>query len=297
MSTELPLLFLAGVPKAGTSSLFRWLSDHPEVLATKEKETAFFADVDSHTFRDDFNVRQGRDRLRNAFPPMRPEHRLRLEGTPTHIYSKAALEHIPDLPGDPRCVFILRSPAQQIRSVYDYYRDNWNHIPAEMSFRDYLAAAREGKHDFKQNELAARAFDFADYAPWLRLWRARIGPDRMRVFTFDVLRDDPGRVIKDIADWCGLSRDFYSDYDFPVENQSYVPIHRGLQRLNIALRKHLPKGRAYDKLRLLYHRLNTQSPRRSDDHEIIEQLNREFAGMNARLAQEFSLDLSGWPIE
>ena len=40
----LPNVIIAGAPKCGTSSLYFWLSAHPEVKASMVKETFFFAD-------------------------------------------------------------------------------------------------------------------------------------------------------------------------------------------------------------------------------------------------------------
>src|SRR5215212_3535508 len=51
----LPNWIIAGVPKAGTSTLFRWLTDHPEVSGPSEKETCYFVDRGSHMFRPDRN--------------------------------------------------------------------------------------------------------------------------------------------------------------------------------------------------------------------------------------------------
>ena len=44
----LPNLVIAGAPKSGTSSVFRWLADHPQVLGSSVKETYYFVDPGSH---------------------------------------------------------------------------------------------------------------------------------------------------------------------------------------------------------------------------------------------------------
>ncbi len=36
-------LIIAGVPKAGTTSLFRALASHPDISGASEKETQFFS--------------------------------------------------------------------------------------------------------------------------------------------------------------------------------------------------------------------------------------------------------------
>jgi len=287
-----PILFLAGVPKAGTSSLFSWLADHPQVSGSLEKETCFFADPESHVFQAGFNAANGLDGFARAFPSATPDTRLLVEGTPTNIYSRTALRHIPALPGA-RTLFVLREPASQIRSLYDYFRDNWSYIPAELSFADYLNAVRQGGQSFGGNELAADALRCADYLPWLQDWQAQMGA-RMKVVTFDRLRNDPRGLVQEIAEWCNIDPAFYVDYDFRAENESYTPRSRALQRLNIALRAHLPKGAFYQAARALYRRLNTRRPERSDEAGTTAELRAEFSSRNAALAEAFDLDLSGW---
>ncbi|UWQ23195.1 sulfotransferase [Jannaschia sp. W003] len=287
-----PVLFLAGVPKAGTSSLFAWLAQHPEVTPARCKETRFFADPGSHVFRPDFNAGRGHA-IDDAFPTPRPGTRLRLEGTPTTIYARTALEHLPGLPGA-RCLFVLRDPAEQIRSLHGYFRDNWSYVPADMDFAAYLAAVRAGGHAFGGNELAADPLPRADYLPWLEAWRARMGPDRMRVVTFDRLRADPLKLLREVARWCDLSPEPLDDLSTASENETYAPRSRAIQRINVALRARLPKGPAYRAARSLYRRLNTRAPDRSGDAAAMEALRAEFAPANRRLAESFGLDLAAW---
>jgi len=290
----LPSLFIAGAPKSGTSSVFRWFADHPQAHGSTPKETCFFADPDSHVFQPAFNVATGLDALRTAFRPVPPEARLLLEGTASNIYSRTALHWIPDLPTRPRCLFILREPAAQILSTYTYFRNNWSAVPAGMTFEAYLKAIQSRSHDFGGNELARDALQNARYVDWLGKWRDRLGRDRMKVCTFDALRRDSRAFMADLAIWAGIDPAFYDSYAFEAENESYVPVNRSLQRLNIALRDRLPKGRVYDVTRRLYRSLNTRAPSRTTDADIMARIRAEFAPANRQLAEAYGLDLSSW---
>lgn len=294
----LPNLFIAGVPKAGTSSLHHWLSAHPDAFGATDKEARFFVDPGSHVHQPGFNIAGGLEGYRQQFPiPAGVQPRVVLDSTPVYIYQRAALEHIPDLPGQPCCIFVLREPSGQILSLFNYFQNNWSYIPAGMGFAEYLENLRRGGCDFGGNELARDALLLADYLPWLRQWRDRLGQERMLVCTFDQLRADPPGLTKRLAAWAGLDASFYDSYDFPAENESYAPRSRILQRLNIALREHMPKGGAYRALRGLYRRVNTSKP--ANDPAIapvLRELRDSYAAQNALLAAEFGLDLSGWGL-
>lgn len=293
-STGLPSLIIAGVPKAGTTSVFDWLNAHPHAHGSAMKETCFFVDPDSHAFRPDFNSDLGLDVYRKVFAQDNADTKLLFEATPLYMYSARALDQIPQLPSKPKCIFILREPAAQVRSTYQYFRNTWSYIPAEMSFADYLIAVRNQSHDFGGNELARDALINADYAPWLRLWRAKLGPERMKICLFEDLRKDPCAFMTNLADWCGLDTDFYAEFSFETRNESYEVVNRSLHGLNMAVRDHLPKGRLYDLARDVYRRFNTRPVQKGADTGELLQLEQEFAATHAPLENEFGLDLSAW---
>lgn len=292
----LPNLFILGVPKAGTSSLHAWLAAHPDALGARSKEARFFIDPDSHVFRPDFHIGLGLDRYRAEFAHgagRRP--RVTLDSTPAYLYQRSALDHIPDLPGAPRCLVIVREPAEQIRSLFRYFRDGWGYIPPEMDFAAFVAAARAGSHPFGGNELARDALVNARHVEALRPWRARLGPDRLRVLSFDDLRADPRAFTAAVARWVGLDPGFYDGYDFPRENETLAPRLRWLQRVNIGLRARLPQGAPYRMARALYHRLNLRRPEvAADEAAVMAALRADYREANAALAREFGIDVSRW---
>lgn len=243
------------------------------------------------------HISNGLGSWRHQFPDAdRPDIRVVLESTPSHIYARCALEYIPDLPTHPKCLFILRDPADQIRSLHGYFRNNWGWIPSDMSFGDYVAAVRSGDKDFGGNELAVNALSNARYVDHLLKWRARLGPERMLVATFDELQRNGAGLTMRIAAWLGLDPAFYRSYDFPRENETYEPRNRALQGVNIALRGAIPRGRAHDILRRIYRRVNTTrpTPPGAEDMAVMEALREEFAEANARLAAEFGVDTGAW---
>lgn len=294
MNERLPGLIIAGVPKAGTSSIFDWLDDHPKTQGSVPKETCFFMDPDSHAFRPDFNFGLGLTHYPKAFAKTDDPGCLLFEATPAYIYSRTALAEIPRLESAPKCLFVLREPASQIRSVYHYFSNNWAYIPSEMSFADFLEASECGSHDFGGNELARHALDCADYLPWLQRWRDRLGCDRIKVCLFEDLKRDPLAFMSGIAAWCGIDPRFYDDYAFEASNESYNVVNRRLHSLNMAIRDRLPKGRAYEFARGVYRRFNTRPAVKDKTDDAFLRLREKFEVTYDPLEREFGLDLSAW---
>jgi hypothetical protein len=279
--------------------LHAWLSDHPQVLGSNPKETYYFVDPGTHMYDRARHASLGLDGYRQFFlAAARTTHpRIVLESTPSYLYSETALSLLPDLPTNPRFIFLLREPAVQVRSLYLYFRDRQRWIPHEMNFADFLAAVRTGSCTFRGNELARNALAFADYRPFLERWRDRVGGENMRVDLFEHLSACPQLFLEDVCEWLQLDASFYREYSFPRENATYAVRSQSLHTLNIALRRvRLPKGRLYRLMRRIYRSANTAAPAKPSlqEESLLRRLKEEFAEANERLAVSFDLDLSAW---
>ncbi len=246
------------------------------------------------------HVANGLDDYRGFFRQHldKPSPRIVFEATPSYLYSQTAVAHLPDLPTSPRFLFILREPAAQIHSLYQYFRANWRWIPNEMSFSDFLTAVRNGSHNFRGNELARNALAFADYRPFLERWRDRLGPERMRVYLFEDMVRKQREFMMALCEWLDLEPLFFRYYDFPRENETYSARSYSLQTLNVAIRSKVPQGALYRLGRRIYRALNTTAPSRPPQEAIasMSRLRAEFADANACLASSFNLDLSSWEV-
>ena len=297
MTGMLPNLVIAGAPKCGTSSLFRWLADHPDALGSSVKETCYFADPGTHTYNEKANfLSGGLEGYGSFFSGCDPAPALIVEATPAYLYSSLALRELPRLPSRPIVLFVLREPVSQIKSVYSYYRGNWNWIPHRMGFRDFVQASLAEADLFKDNELVRFAIRNARYVDFLVKWRDACGADRVHVLVFEDAFRDPRSTMKRLATLLGLTADFYDTYDFPRENESYAPRSRSLQKVNLAVRSMVPKGGMYNALRAAYRKINTR-PRSSgdwSDDACEAALGELFAISNQRLESLFGLDLGAW---
>ncbi len=292
----LPNLLVAGAPKCGTSSVHGWLSDHPDVIGSLEKETYFLSDPGSHMHRPSSHVSDGLGGYAAHFPPGAADAKVLLESTPGYLYSDTARSAVATFPTMPKVLFILREPSAQIYSLFRYFQNNWNWVPADMDFAAFIEASRTGSHDFMGNELAQNCLRNAAYVDHLIKWRDILGDCHMKITLFDDLQDDQQGFMTALCDWLELAPEFYQSYGYPRENETYQPRSRKLQSANLAIRAMLPKGAAYTALRHLYRRLNTRKPDPASrkDAVAVTQLRGEYRGANQRLAETFELDLSRW---
>jgi hypothetical protein len=285
---------IAGVNKAGTTSLFVSLSTHPDVAPSSIKETRFF-----------LPARYGR-----PLPPAaewdayfadagdRPVH---LEATPSYFYGGAAVaEAMRTRLVDPRALVVLREPVSRAISFFTYQKIRLR-FPADYAITDYLAVAdRLTPSDFDDPENEKyMAFRGGCYADFLPDWFDVLGTDHVRVVDFGRLLGDPAAALRDTAEWLGIDPARFPADALSSENRTTGFKNQGFQRVALAgndklervLRRHPEVKR---KLRAFYYRLNGRPTEEQIPESVLEELAARYEEPNRRLAQQ--LDAAGIPL-
>lgn len=211
-------LIIGGAPKAGTTSLFKYLSEHPDTCASSVKETRFFLDSDypipSSTRFNGCNLSEYE---KFFFADKDNEKKLRVEATPDYMYTEAALR-IADVLPSAKIVFILRDPVEKIVSWYKYARHGAL-IKANMSFEDYVML-QVNNTVTENTPVYFRALEQGRYEKYLPHFRRAFG-DRCMTVEFSDLRSEPQKVMTQICEFSGLDGTFFETYSFKAENVSH----------------------------------------------------------------------------
>jgi hypothetical protein len=142
MTDRMPDFIVAGVARAGTTSLANWLAQHPELHLSPVKETNFFARPDLGTagpgdywlntppeFEPDGTMRSAHfarietwEEYVRCFVPAKPGARWRGEASVSYSFYPAAPARIAK--ANPLCkiVFVLRDPVSRAISNYALFR-------------------------------------------------------------------------------------------------------------------------------------------------------------------------------
>jgi hypothetical protein len=203
-------LVVAGVPKAGTGSLFAYLAQHPDICASDEKETGYF---------NHYNPQ----RHTGPVPPIETYarhfahwggERYALEATPTYSYGgRPVIQAIRTVLGKPRIIISLRDPADRLWSAYTFQRSVGNNVRIG-SFEEYVAIVEKRHRDRVQpvprDGLHGLRIGF--YADYLGDWFYEFGDDLRIVFLEDLRRDPRGQVASLYA-WLGIDTDAVTSLD------------------------------------------------------------------------------------
>jgi len=227
---SLPNCFLVGAPKAGTTSLYHYLDQHPQIYMSPIKEPNFFADeIRAENFEASLRPGAARDaRMLREFlsGPMRRklfgaivadwDDYMRLfanaraepvvgEASVCYLWSPSAAERIAQKIPDAKILVMLRNPAD--RAFSDYLQNIGNgHI--RWSFREHI-----------RRNLAHRSGQFAVHYPFLELglyskqlsrYLERFGRN-VWVGFYEDFKNRPLEVFQEICRFLGVDPEFSPD--------------------------------------------------------------------------------------
>ena len=218
-----PNLFVAGVPKAGTTSLFHYLALHPDVFPSTRKEPGFF-----HPFKIkdmDANL----DAYRKFFTGHSGQ-RYAIEATPGYFYGgKETANAISKYSPKSKVIIVLRNPVERVFSFYKY-KKSLGHIDGNLNFEGYIDECKKQTGPIEKETYDFWAMVGGKYAKLLSEWHEVFG-ERMKVCFFDDMVKDEPKFIEEICNWLDLDKKQIDDGKTKVQNKSMIYRSKGLQRM------------------------------------------------------------------
>lgn len=205
---SLPVFFVAGAAKSGTTSLWAYLSEHPQVRAPWTKEMSFF----------DVNFARGFNWYRMHFPLNNPSDSSTVmmtgESSAYYMFHPLAPQRIAEtLPGA-RIILLLRNPVDR---AFSHYQMNFRRRNESLSFEDAIQAEPERLDGEHERILAApNYYSFhhdkhsylarGRYAEQIRVWQSLFPPERLLIEESSDLFRNTAEVFNRVVDFLGLPR-------------------------------------------------------------------------------------------
>ncbi len=289
---------IAGVNKAGTTSLFVSLSSHPQVAPAAVKETRYFLPARYGQPLEPVSVYE-------SYFEAAGERPVRLEATPSYFYGgRALVDRMIEVCGAPKAIVVLREPVDRLMSFFSFQKARLR-VPEEMTLEEYVATGDTISDEaFGTDPEAERWFGFrgGSYADYLPAWRDALGDD-LRIVFFDALMAEPADVLYDLSSWLHIDPDAFPAESLSSENRTTGFRNRGFQRVALAFNHRFEKflRRHYglkQRLRAVYYRLNGRKADESVPDTVRAALRERYREPNARLAEQLRnmgiTELPGW---
>jgi len=238
---NLPNFLIGGTNKAGTTSVFRYLSEHPDVCGSNVKETGFFVNKNTG------NYEQDRAQLGKYFAHCSPDQKVIVEASTSYLaLADEAIPRIKMLLGEPKVMFILRNPIDRIYSYFNFHKGHLS-IPEHVSFERYLELCR--LYDAGALEASEASFDewhlkapgYGRYSHYLKMYLEQFHEKNINVLFFDDLKKDPKAFMLNVCRFVGISSSFYNDYEFQKTNVTFSSKNKVLHQVAVTLNRSMER--------------------------------------------------------
>ena len=245
----LPNLLIIGVAKSGTTSLYMYLKQHPEIFMSPVKEPHFF----SYDDRSKMTKGPGDtipksitdfDSYKNLFKDINAQKVIG-ECSPTYIYRKEAPARIHELIPNVKLIAILRNPAERAFSAFMHllrdHRETTENFSEALELEELRI--KQGWGPIWHYKRAGLYFE------QLINYYSLFDRDQIKIILYEELNQDPKSVLKEIFEFLDIETNF-------------IP--------NISIRYNVSGSPKSETLQTLYENLfNSPNPIKSISRKII----------------------------
>ena len=295
-----PNFFIVGAPKSGTTSLYFYLRQHPQIYLPRIKELNFFC-TDLHFKYPLLNGSQ----FTAYYADCRNQKAIG-EVSVWNLFSAVAAKNIYRFNPESRIIILLRNPVEMMYALHGNHVFNNNELIAD--FEEALNAQDDRKRGLRISSTikspveALFYFDIASYSEQVSRYFNVFGKENVHVTLFDDFIANTPEVYRDILRF--LKVDQYLPAEFKIFNSSKETRSNMLKQLTIdapAWAKRTGRwlfphqSRQRDWLMYWLWKINTKKTvREKMDRQLEKKLKTYFRKEILNLQSLLARDLSHW---
>lgn len=284
-----PNFFIVGAPKCGTTSLYHYLRQHPQIFMPPDymKEPCFFGSDTPHPYKP--NEKDYLSYFSTA------EDALRIgEATVTYLVSQNAAKEIREFcDDDTKILIMLRNPVDVMHSLHAQYIYNGHeHI------LDFAEALDSEADESRWGYAKATYREMVKFTEQVERYYNTLGRDNVKVIIFDDFIKDTPSVYKETLQFLGVNDNFQPDFKAynpgkAVRSNFLRNIYQfeGARKIARLFLSHKWRALIMAKFRIWNTRFYKRGPL---DPNIRKQLTLEMAPEVKKLSELLNRDLSAW---
>ncbi|RLJ09991.1 MAG: sulfotransferase [Candidatus Aenigmatarchaeota archaeon] len=217
----LPNFIICGTQRGGTTSLYYYLKEHPQIFMPSKKEIHFF----------DLHYKKGIEWYKRHFREAK-NSKIRAigEASPSYMYFEEVPERIHEVIPDVKLIFILRNPVDR---AYSHY---WHEVRLGYEWLSFEEAIKVEQERLAKGDIINRRhysyLDRGKYIEQIKRFRKYFSKDQMLILITEELRSSPETVMRQIFEFLQVNPDFKSESWYNKKfNIGKRPRIKALQRI------------------------------------------------------------------
>ncbi len=240
---------IGGTIKAATSSLFSYISAHPQVCGSRIKETWFFSTQYSGDPDQDLK------KYASYFSPT-AENTVLFEASPEYLtYKENVAPRIKRLLPDAKLLFVLRNPVDRLFSHFNFAKAKLQ-LPDDLNFEafvEYCERFNNGQTSPEESGIALkhlRALEMGNYSRYLVNFYSEFEHEQIKVIFYDEIASNPLEKLAEISAFIGVSPAFFESITMNRANVTFSSRIKFLHLIALSLNRLLePLLRRYPSLK------------------------------------------------
>jgi len=217
---RVPDFIIIGSQRCGTTSLYSYLADHPQILSPIKKEIDFWS----------WHFNRGIDWYLSHFPPLpQGQHFLTGEASPSYLDFPEAGERLFSTFPKVKLIVLLRNPVD--RAISQYYR--WVNLNWEnRSFEDAIADEVERLKDNHDNIIGEEPGNYLArgiYVEFIKKWQALFPREQLLILKSEDFYAEPAAAMKQVLEFVGLPEHYLTEYA-NFNAGIYQPVSESMRR-------------------------------------------------------------------
>ncbi|MGC9332455.1 MAG: sulfotransferase domain-containing protein [Bacteroidales bacterium] len=301
-----PNLFLVGAPKCGTTAMYTYLSQHPEIYMCPVKEPNFFSeDVFCFNSREQ---RSEADYL-SLFQGVKDEKYIG-EASSWYLYSQKAALKIKAFSPDGKIIIMLRNPVDMIYSLHsqlvygglEHITNFEKALEAESNRRKGLDLPKYSIDGLTGKRLLYR--EIAQYSNQVKRYFDIFDRNNVHIIIYDDFRDNTVKIYKELLLFLDVSDSFIPEFKIYNTNKTRRIKGNSLQRIRNhpliveivqSIFPYSLRSKLYRYIASLYSKINTVHTERIEINSRLRQsLQKEFSQDVRELSELLNRDLTYW---
>ena len=281
--------FIVGAPKAGTTSLYHYLNEHPEIVMSMQKETDYFSDEDLQ--------KQGLYYGKNRINTLEKYHSLFQnvdqkkigEASVSYLFYEDVPQKIKAYNSNGKIIIMLRNPVDR---AFSHYLMDYRLGLISKSFESIL---ENEKKDIKTSLFYQQYIELGQYSGQVKRYIEKFGKENVTIIFYYDFKNHVVKEVQKVYEFLEVDSKYraeienkHNTYSMPKNNwirliYSFVSFRKILNRI-------LPKRKVRKIKEKLF--IKSKKPKLSD--VLRARLINLYAHDIKQLEELLSVDLSQW---
>lgn len=203
---------LIGAQKAGTTSLYNWIAQHPDIFAPNHvKDHPFFSSDESYMKGIGYYHKQY-----GKFP----KGKVLGAGSVQYSYYEQVPKRIYNYNPNSKLIFIIRNPIERAKSAYSYAVERDLESRSFSDAIDFEISKGANKYDSAAENNQKNYLYRGLYAYQIRNYLKYFPKEQIYINTFDNLKSTPKQVLVEIFSFLEVDEKYISSISFSIKNQT-----------------------------------------------------------------------------